>query len=551
MKKIHELIVHTPAVIAADKILNVLNNSDKSPLLWAQPQQGKTNVAICLVDDFINHCKSHGKTYEIPYFINLSDNDVKKQTRIRLLEAGLYNQVKLMHQGNLKNYSPSNVDLRLIIDDEASYSSGKDRSVDLTFKKIGINISKPRHQWMDTRNLLASISATPWAHFYKPEHFEYINIEKNKEYLDFAYMQLKDRFRTANKIIENKKPTQYIFDRFGEFDLECAKRGPLWMVLRSRGDDTEIIKSLINDSYPKNPCYLFTEKNGNLDELDDYLKWKPTEPSFALIKNTLRAAKTLTTTKNIGLWIDSHTSKSDVLSQSVGRCAGQPENINGEFRDKHDDTFKIYCDTRHLDSIIKLYKDLENGEGIIKIPSGVQNKAGYSDLNKNITGPNKSNSKWYVCNLTDDVKARAAIIQNNAEMPYPLHPDTKVPYVDTRPMHVVSNNSSYNFSDAISGQRRGNSPGVIHFDKPPYKDGQDVTLKEHLKSFDKAKNQEYDIVFCGDDIAGPELKVKGEFLIGKVLVLVEYGEDIISIKKNMIKPSMLSSEINQNEQKNN
>jgi hypothetical protein len=118
-------------------------------------------------------------------------------------------------------------------------------------------------------------------------------------------------------------------------------------------------------------------KNKNIGEIDnDISRSNFPYPHVLIIKGSLRAGKTLSTTKDIGLWIEPCGSKTDTMCQAIGRCLGYEMTEEGYNR-KFDDTFPIYCNTDEIDLALSFYKDTNKG-----IPSGNNNESTKKETKK-------------------------------------------------------------------------------------------------------------------------------------------------------------------------
>ena len=118
--------IHSEQVQAGNEILDCLGNGIRNPLLVAQPQQGKTGVAIYVLDRFIKDAKARGLSYQAIYLINLSDNELRKQTRLRLRKAHLDDDVIVIHRNDIDDHEiDTDADRILIVMDECHYAIDK------------------------------------------------------------------------------------------------------------------------------------------------------------------------------------------------------------------------------------------------------------------------------------------------------------------------------------------------------------------------------------------------------------------------------------------
>lgn len=378
-KKIGELVVYQEQVRCAQKILQVFEAGGGPPLLVAQMQQGKTGTMICVIDQFINNCKTNGITYEVIYLTNVQDNELKNQVKRRLLPTGLLSEIANIHLSAIQDDKFSinkNVDRRLIIIDECHLALEKNKPFHQFAIKCGFNYGQPINTWENKNNFVLSCSATPYAHIIvtalKDRAFEPITLDISEKYYSLQHLNQSNRIKKSDKVTSKVKNEQQVTTFFKERVKEllelCKIKGPGFMVVRSTSNGPEAIEKYIKENF-KSEIDVHTYEArpvNNIANLDDELSTKIAKPFIAIVRGSMRAGKTLTTTKNIRMWIEPPSSKMDTVAQAIGRCLGY-ELENGINR-KFEDTFPVYCNTKEIQVAIDFYNDYKS------VPSGVGNK---------------------------------------------------------------------------------------------------------------------------------------------------------------------------------
>lgn len=372
--KIGELLVYKEQVRCAHKIIEVFSSQCKPPLLIAQMQQGKTGTVICVIDQFANNCEALNLKYEIIYLTNIADNSLKAQNAQRLLVAGYGSKVRVLHHSDLRNGGyecDSTVDRRLVIIDECHYALGKKKPFDKFLKECAIDYGKSIDCWQNKNNFVLSVSATPSAHIIKVNldnsAFEPVVLEVNDQYYSLQHLKKANRLFKSEAVVKGGKPTKFFNDRMDQFLNICKTDGNGHMVVRGIGKSPEILKKHIQQNYPGVDVQIFeSNPTDNIGELDETLSLKLARPHVAIIRGSMRAGKTLRTTRYIHMWIESPNSKTDTMCQAVGRCLGH-EMIEGKNR-KFEDKFPIYCNTKEIDIAIEFYNTYKC------VPSGNWNK---------------------------------------------------------------------------------------------------------------------------------------------------------------------------------
>jgi hypothetical protein len=369
--KIGSLPIFHEQVECANNILKIFDKHGGPPILIAEMQQGKTGVAIAVINQFINNCEVQNKKYEIFVLNNISDNVLISQNDIRLSKAGVRNKVFLEQQCNFKFLEPNkDIDKRLIIIDECHIALGQHKPFHDFLTRCGIIYGESIDKWINKENYLLSISATPYATIIQKKlninSFEPVVLKRNTEYYSIEDIKNSNRFFQSEKLIDGDNVTDFFKCRLNEFIKICETTNG-HMVIRCIKTAPEIIRKFINTNYNDITVSIFDSDKNNISMIDDVLKEEFPKPSVIIIKGSLRAGKTLTTTKYIKMWIEPPDSKADTTGQSVGRNCGF-EMINGVNRRKQD-TFPIYCNIKEIDGIVNFYKDFE------QMPSGRWNYA--------------------------------------------------------------------------------------------------------------------------------------------------------------------------------
>ena len=380
--------VYDAQVRCAQKILDIFSKHAGPPLLVAQMQQGKTGVAICVIDQFIKNCKLRNLSNEIIYLINIADNDLKEQTSRRILTSGFYDEVKVLHHADLKKFTPKKVDRRLIVIDECHIALERSNQKKLKpfhefLKSCGIKYGEPISTWENKNNYVLSVSATPYAHVIKSridsKSFEPVVLELTPDYYSLNRMHSDNRLKGSLSLVFDNNVTQFLIEKIDEFLMSCKLDGNGHMIVRAKGEAPEIIERFVHEHYPNIVVKIYDSKQGNISSLDTELGQELPKPFMAIIKGSLRAGKTLKTTKHIRMWIEPTTSKADTMCQVVGRCLG----FSGETQhSKFNDKFPIYCNVTEITEAIDFYNEMYSNKHPDTIPSGIQSKSTIEKVNK-------------------------------------------------------------------------------------------------------------------------------------------------------------------------
>jgi hypothetical protein len=368
------------------KIFDVFTRHGGPPVLIAQMQQGKTGTIIVVIDQFIKNCEDENTPYEVIYLTNIADNSLRGQTDQRLIQAGLSSKVKLIHHAQLRDGKYDSIlnpiaKRRLFIVDECHLALGKDRPLHNFFKMIGVTYGESIDTWKNKENYVLSVSATPYAHVLKAKldakAFEEVVLEVSTDYYSLKNMYESGRLRQSDQVVRNKTVTPFFEIRMQEFVASCGTDGG-YMVVRATGKSPELLENYIRSQYSNVDVRTFESAPiNNIDQLDDILSTEPPHPFVAIIRGTLRAGKTLSTTKNIRMWLEPPRTKTDAMCQVVGRCVGF-EMENGKNRRK-EDTFPLYCNISEVNEAITFFEERTTTDRT-SIPTGNCNTSTDRDI---------------------------------------------------------------------------------------------------------------------------------------------------------------------------
>ena len=376
--------IHSEQVQAGNEILDCLGNGIRNPLLVAQPQQGKTGVAIYVLDRFIKDAKARGLSCQAIYLINLGDNELRKQTCLRLRKAHLDDDVIVIHRNDIDDREIDiDFDKILIIMDECHYAIDKGSPVHKFLLEHGIDYGNPVGNWKNDSVNILSISATPFAHSIREATqsgaFHSIPLPMNPNYYSLAQMMEDKRLIQSMPIVAGKRRVTPFMDAImAQFCEDCEVRGNGYFVIRQNGTRSHAIRDHILRTYGNDirieGYSTNADDEGDIDELDEVLAIEPEKPTVVLIRGTLRAGKTLKTTKFLRGWYESSSAKSDAKLQAL-RSLGY---ASDDGHSKFNDVFPVYCNMRELQEEITFYENLLGEDGTFVVPSGIRNRATHS-----------------------------------------------------------------------------------------------------------------------------------------------------------------------------
>ena len=131
-----------------------------------------------------------------------------------------------------------------------------------------------------------------------------------------------------------------------------------YIIVRYKGNERSKVESEIRTKC-KNVTFINYTQEEELEDINTVLDVKPTNKTVIFLKEKLRAGIRVNT-KNLLIWHDSFRSRTDTVTQSVGRCFGYGKNRNVE----------VYCDVESL----RKYKILvDHNFAVDKMPEGKDN----------------------------------------------------------------------------------------------------------------------------------------------------------------------------------
>lgn len=393
-------IIYPMQVVASDEILSAFDEGKRSVLLVSQPQQGKTGVCVRTIDRFIKDIRAdlsikHGanpllrgqKTpNRVFYLVNLSDTQVIEQTEHRMRNGAILQDVTFMHptSRNTTECNPLPSGKVLIVIDECHYALRNNGPIHKLLSSWGIEYGKDPATWANKDAYVLSVSATPYAHCIKhikdssSFHVVPLRNEEDDGYYSLRHAKEAGRLKQSHRILQKGQPTAFLAMVLDQFLLDCQRDGNGFFVIRAIGQDNiRAIRKFVEERYG-NDIWVEgfstdTEMNDSkISGLEDTLclpSTSITRPKVVLIRGSMRAGKTLRTTRNIRGWYESPTSKSDTKVQSL-RPLGYAKDGHSKFCD----TFPIYCNMKEVDEEIGFYEEVLSRANPSIIPSGNNNK---------------------------------------------------------------------------------------------------------------------------------------------------------------------------------
>lgn len=393
-------IIYPMQVVASDEILSAFDEGKRSVLLVSQPQQGKTGVCLRVIHRFLTdiladrHINNGTEPWRLGqktpnqaiYIINLSDNQVINQTMDRLDKGALGGDVTIMYpvSKNTNHRMPLPDGKVLVVMDECHYALRKRGPIHELLSSWGIEYGKDPATWTNKNAYVLSVSATPYAHCIKhikdPRSFHIVPLrnEKSDGYYSLLHAKETGRLKQSHRILQKGQPTAFLAMILDKFLDDCRQDGNGFFVIRATGQDNiRAIHKFVEERYGNDIAVegfsTDTQMNDtNIGRLENTLclpQASITKPKVVLIRGSMRAGKTLRTTKNIRGWYESPTSKSDAKVQSL-RPLGYAKDGHSKFAD----TFPIYCNMKEVDEEIGFYEEVLSGANPSIIPSGNNNK---------------------------------------------------------------------------------------------------------------------------------------------------------------------------------
>lgn len=485
---------------AGSMIYSIFVRRGGPPLLIAQMQQGKTGTVIVVIDKFISCCEVEKVPYEVIYLNNISSNDLKDQTENRLMQAGLLGKVRIIHHADIRRGKFSfdkNAKRRLIIVDECHWALGKNKPLHKMFKSLGVNYGESIDTWANKEVYVLSVSATPFASIIQSKvndrSFQPVVLKVSVDYYSLKDMKNSDRLFQSDQVVRNGKVTQFFTVRMKEFEDRCKEHGPGFMVVRSTGKGPELLLEYIKRNYPEMDARVFESMPvNNINRLDEMLSITPAKPFISIIKGCMRAGKTLTTTKNIRLWLEPPQSKTDTMCQAVGRCVGYemiPTSDTDQKRNRRfDDVFPIYCNLSQINEALEFF-DKVGSDHSYSVPDGQYN----------------GNTRETVIKVIRSVLTEEEARQNG---------------------YVISKCSAWNWNNMaqiildLNYNRLPTEGNSIRDNRACLMDGPNLSKPEHLISWNKLKELH------------PEC-------VGKCVHLRKISEQSVNTYENKLKPTVM------------
>jgi hypothetical protein len=382
--------IHEEQFLCSQEIMKHFQDSVKSVLLVAQMQQGKTEVIVATVNQFIQARQAEGSDYVVFMINNISDNVLRNQVQLRfgqaLLPVVFYtpkldptNKIILAHHAGLKNlknifetHPIKNTAEILIVIDECHYAldaSTKEKAKPFHefMKAAGVNYGGNYKTWENKKVQVLSVSATPYVQCIKShldsKAFEAVSLTPSEAYYSLEDAYSAGRLFQSQPLVKNHETTEFLEEANAKFLEECEAQGPGHLMIRTTGVVTTVVARFYLELQKEgllDIMFFDCNNNKNLHLLDDYISNSVRKPMVNFIHGTLRAGKTLTRTKHIRGWIESPNADTDSMSQTVGRSLG----YNG----KHEDTYPIFCNLKKVKDALEFYS------GVGLVPKGRNNK---------------------------------------------------------------------------------------------------------------------------------------------------------------------------------
>jgi hypothetical protein len=178
-------------------------------------------------------------------------------------------------------------------------------------------------------------------------------------------------------ITGKRRATVFLHSILKKFEDDCEVHGNGYFVIRQNGTRGNAVRDYISRTFGNDVRVEGYSTNaddeGDIDELDEALSIEPEKPTVVLIRGTLRAGKTLKTTKYLRGWYESATAKSDAKLQALRPLGYASDDGHSKF----DDVFPVYCSMKEVQEEIGFYENLLGGDGMFVVPSGIRNKSSH------------------------------------------------------------------------------------------------------------------------------------------------------------------------------
>lgn len=347
-----DLEFHDEQELAALEIFYQYYVKKKSLIhLVAEMQSGKTGVISCLIR-LIKANQVKCKVRDDATFIitGMNDTDWGQQTRKRVpfewrsqvqYNAGLSNIKDSITEAHKRNTLSNSI----VINDESHYAGDKKNR---PYKEIYAHIESLIGPGNDFNIKYLSVSATDPAGLVQAKKAKYgdvVRLQNGPDYLSVKTLYEKKHILQAEDLSESKhmdKLHTFIYDN----ELDNT-----YIFIRIRGAKHAEVKSLIKQKFkidgmaitdkniiewdqtnrPSKPdTDSKTKKQKKMTDINELITQKPNGLTFVLIKDKLRAAKTIDTTY-VGILYDSVSasqSHDTALQSFIGRSCGRKKNNN-------------------------------------------------------------------------------------------------------------------------------------------------------------------------------------------------------------------------------
>jgi len=388
-------------VDTAQKIAETFKRNDQRVFLFAEPQAGKTGVVGKVVLDFIERCQSQGKTWQIAYFVCISDNELLEQTEERFQDDfGLASyiessQIVFAHASNIDDrferiQKPSAVQETLFILDEGHLNKSRRKVAgvsDLVLSKVvdflrenEIDITRPCREWGSSENHVAyllEVSATPYGEDVASldnRLYQEIFHAPGEDYVGVRQIDAAGRFVEGGALLDSTgiDETQWELIQ-AEYAKDVARKGKGHCIIRvSDNNKAKTLRDFIKSTQPEARIKIFYSQKVDDPTFESIARFQRNlsssgwvqSHSYLIIIQGFRAGKTLDDTQNIRCWVETSSGQNDAMMQSVGRNFGYG---------KGSETHTIICDTSEIKKYIEYVEAKERGD-IPLIPSGTANK---------------------------------------------------------------------------------------------------------------------------------------------------------------------------------
>ena len=348
-------IIYKNQIKCAKEIIDAFKNQKiMNVFVHAHTQCGKTGTAVSVIDQYLKYTE-YDKDLLIPpdniYVISgLSSNEWKDQTKERFpenLRDNIYHRDKLTTEFLKKILNKKNI---LIILDEIQLAAKNNQTLNKVFKEAGFYSLEKLYKY-DIK--IINFSATPngvlndildWE-----ENSKIIKLSPGEGYkgcIDLLEEKRVFQYKNLEKIENVKEIKQKIIDHFINSeetneaveqwgpDFEELKNeynkciNPKYHIIRTPNANKQDIVIYNLNTVFDNPYIIKYDRENKKDKnINDYLKDKPEEHTFILLKEMMRCSKTWATKTYIGVvyerWTKSTTKDDSVIIQGLlGRCTG-------------------------------------------------------------------------------------------------------------------------------------------------------------------------------------------------------------------------------------